>query len=91
MHAGWAMEVLGLFWGVCNNIACLPRQKSWQSMLYACNQTLALIGLSHIACAVLLRAHMKKFSINRAFIIFSHFGADWVQVGKARTDERLCW
>ena len=60
-------------------------------MLYACNQTLALIGLSHIACAVLLRAHMKKFSINRAFIIFSHFGADWIQIGKARTDERLCW
>ncbi len=59
MHAGWTMEVLGLFRGVCNNVACLPRQKSWQSRLHACKQTLALIGLSHIAYAVLLCAYMK--------------------------------
>lgn len=34
---------------------------------------------------------MKAHAHQESFHPLQPFGADWIQVGKARTDERLCW
>ena len=43
MHSGWAVEVFGLLWGVCNNLTCPPRQKSWKGTIRTLNAAPTLL------------------------------------------------